>query len=178
MASNRTAGAAQVTVGLLWLAAMPAFLWFMVFMEGRAEPARPDSAAWRLWRALEELLIEPRWLAYTLSVAVWGASLLGAALVGVGARTLGGKARGQKWGTLVSVCGIAFCAVGFAFHWGLLMPAVNASQSSVIRRAPEDLNVVIPTALAAGLTSMIVAALVPLGGRRQIGMTGSLSAPV
>jgi len=76
MASNRTAGVTQITVGLLWFAVMPVFLRFMVFMEGRAEPARPDSAAWRLWRALEDLLIKPEWLANTLSVAVLGASLL------------------------------------------------------------------------------------------------------
>ena len=176
MASNRTVGVTQVIVGLLWLAAMPAFLWFMVFMEGRAEPARPD-AAWRLWRALEDLLIEPRWLGNTLSALVFGASLLGGALVPGGALTLRGKARGRRWGALVAVCGIAFCAIGFLFHWGLLMPAVNASQSPAVRRASEDLNVAIPAALAAGLVSMIVAALVPLGGRRQIGMTGGLSAP-
>jgi hypothetical protein len=177
MASKRTVGATQVTVGLFWFAVWPLLLWFMVFMEARAEPARPDSAAWRLWRALEDLLIEPRWLGNTLSALVLGASLLGGALVACGALTLGGKAGGQKWGTLAAVCGIAFCGIGSLFHWGLLMPVVNASQSPAVRRASEDLNLAIPAALAAGLISMLVAALVPLGGRRQIGMTGGLSAP-
>jgi hypothetical protein len=172
--NNRTVGAAQITIGLIWLAALPVFLWFMVFMEASGV-SRPDSAVWRLWRALETLLVEPRWLGTMLSILVLGASLIGIVLVAAGIGVLLEKAQGQKWGTLAAVCGIVLCGAGFLFHWALLMPMVNTSQNPEVRRASDDLNFVIPIVLAAGLASMIAAILVPLGSRLQGGRTGKLS---
>jgi hypothetical protein len=172
--NNRTVGAAQITIGLFWLAALPVFLGFMVLMETSSVP-QPDSATWRLWRALETLLVEPRWLGAMLSVLVLGASLIGIVLVTAGIGVFLEKAQGQKWGTLAAVCGIVFCGAGFLFHWALLVPVVNASQHPEVRRASDDLNLAIPVVLAAGLASMIAAILVPLGSRLQRGRTGKLS---
>jgi hypothetical protein len=64
MSNNRTTGVVFLVVGIGWLATLPAFQGWMVSMEGSAGPDRPDEAAWRMWRALEILLVEPRWLAY------------------------------------------------------------------------------------------------------------------
>jgi hypothetical protein len=98
MGNNRIAGVALLAVGLGWLAAWPAFLWWMVSMEASGGPDRPDEAAWRLWRALEILLVEPRWLAYTLAVLMLGASALGMALLALGIATLGGERPGAELG--------------------------------------------------------------------------------
>src|SRR5437899_1806774 len=121
MGNNRTAGVALLAVGIGWLAAWPAFLWWMVSMEASAGPDRPDETAWRLWRALEILLVEPKWLRYTLSVLILGALALGIALLAVGSATLGGNARAPKWAAVATVSGIIFCLIGFVFHWALLM---------------------------------------------------------
>jgi hypothetical protein len=91
---------------------LTAFLWWMVSMEGSAGPDRPDEAAWRMWRALEILLVEPRWLAYALSVLMLGAAALGTALLAVGMATLGGNARAPKWAAVAAVSGIIFCLIG------------------------------------------------------------------
>jgi hypothetical protein len=96
MSNNRAAGVAFLVVGIGWLATLPAFLWWMVSMEGSAGPDRPDEAAWRMWRALEILLVEPRWLAYALSVLMLGAAALGTALLAVGIATLGGNTRARN----------------------------------------------------------------------------------
>jgi hypothetical protein len=173
---NRTVGVTQVTVGLLWLAVMPAFLWFMVFMEANDTP-QPDSAGWRLWRALEVLLVEPKWLGIILSVLVMGVSLLGGVLVIVGIGTLLGDAQGQKWGTLVAACGIILCGIGFLFHRALLMPVVNASQNPDVQRAAEDLDRAGLIVLGAGLASMIVAGAVLFCARCRAGSAGNLPAP-
>jgi hypothetical protein len=165
MTNNRTVGVTQAAVGLLWLAVMPVFLCFMVFMETSSALARPDSAARRLWRALEILLVEPRWLGTMLSVLVLGASLIGGVLVAVGTGMLWGKAQGPKWGTRAAACGIIYCGLGSLFHWALLMPVVNASQNAEVLRASEDLNLTNPVTLGAGLLSMIGVILVPLVAR-------------
>jgi hypothetical protein len=178
MANNRTPGVVHLTVGILWLAVLPVFLWFMVSMEAGADPLRSDRPAYRLWRALEVLLVEPRWLGNTLSALLLAASVLGGALVGTGTGMLRGTAQDQKWPTLAAVSGILFCAIGFAFHWALLMPVVNASQNPEVLQASEDLNRAIPVALGAGLVSMIVATLVLLGARRQAGSPGNNPARV
>jgi hypothetical protein len=173
MGNNRTAGVALLAVGIVWLAAVPVFLWWMVSMEARAGPDRPDETAWRLWRALEILLVEPRWLAYTLAVLMLGASALGVALLAVGFATLGGHPRARKWAVVVTVSGIIFCLIGFVFHWALLMPTVNASEDREVVRASGDLNLAIPVALGAGFVTMIVAGLALLGGRRQVAPAGN-----
>jgi hypothetical protein len=172
--NNRIAGAALLAVGIGWLAAVPAFLWWMVSMEASAGPDRPGEAAWRLWRALEVLLVEPRWLAYTLSALMLGAAALGVALLAFGIATLGGNARAPRWAAVATVSGIGLCLVGFAFHWALLMPAVRASENPEVVRASGDLNRAIPVALGAGLVSLIVAGLFLLGGRRKVAPAGNL----
>ena len=169
MANNRTAGVALLAVDIGWFAAWPAFLWWMVSMEGRGGPDRPDEAAWRLWRALEILLVEPRWLANTLSVLMLAASALGIVLLAVGIATLGGNARAPKWAAVATVSGIILCLIGFVFHWALLMPAVNASENPEVVRASGDLNRAILVTLAAGLVSMVVVGLALLGARRPAG---------
>jgi hypothetical protein len=174
MGSNRTAGVALVAIGIAWIAAWPAFLWWMVSMEGRGGPDRPNEAAWRLWRALEILLVEPKWLAYTLSVLMLCAPAFGIALLAVGIATLGGKPPAPKWAAVTTVSGIGFCLIGLVFHWALLMPAVKASENLEVTRASEDLNLAIPVALGAGFVSMIVAGLFLLGGRRQVAPAGNL----
>jgi hypothetical protein len=181
MTNNRTVGVVQVAVGLFWLAVMPVFLWFMVFMEALGPSsalAQPDSAAGRLWRALEILLVEPRWLGTLLSALALGASLIGGILVAVGVGMLWGKAPGQNWGSRTAACGIGFCGLGFLFHWALLMPVVSASQNAEVLRASEDLNLAIPVTLGAGLLSMIGVILVPLVARRQRGTIGNRSTAV
>jgi hypothetical protein len=174
MPNNRTVGFVHLVVGLLWLAAMPVFLWFMVSMEGRAEPARPDSAAWRLWRATEALLIEPQWLAYLLSFLLFGTSVLGAAFVETGIGSLLGTAHARKWASTIAASGIVFCGIGFIFHWALFMPVVNASQNPAVLRASEDLNLALPIALGVGFVSTVVASLASLGARWQIISPGTV----
>ena len=98
MGNNRIAGVTLIALGTGWLAAWPAFLWWMVSMEGRGGSDRPDETAWRMWRALEILLVEPRWLASTLSVLMLGASALGMALLALGIATLGGERPGAEMG--------------------------------------------------------------------------------
>ena len=175
MGSNRTAGVAFLAVGIAWLVTWPAFGWWMVSMEASGRPARPSEAAWRLWRALEILLVEPKWLAYTLSILMLGAPILGMALLIVGIATLGGNAQAPRWAAAATVSGMIFCLLGLVFHWVLLMPVVNASGNSEVVRASGDLNVAIPVALGAGFVSMTVAGLALLAGRRQVAPPGSLS---
>jgi len=177
MANNRTAGVALLAVGIGWFAAWPAFLWWMVSMEGRGGPDRPDEAGWRLWRALEILLVEPRWLAYTLSVLLLAASALGVVLLAVGIATVGGNARAPRWAAVATVSGIILCLIGLGFHWALLMPAVSGAENPEVVRASRDLNRAIPVALGAGLVSMIVVGAVLLGGRRQVASAGNLPRP-
>jgi hypothetical protein len=174
MGNNRTAGVALLAVGIGWVVAWPAFLWWMVSMEASGGPDRPGEAAWRLWRALEILLVEPRWLALTLSVLMLGAPVLGIALLAVGIATLGGNARAPKWAAVATGSGMIFCLLGFVFHWALLMPAVNTSANLEVVRASGDLNLAIPVALGAGFVSMMVVGLALLGGRRQLAPAGSL----
>ena len=174
MGSNRTAGVALLAVGIGWVVVWPAFLWWMVSMEGRGGPDRPDEAAWRMWRALEILLVEPRWLARMLSVLILGAPALGMVLLAGGIATLGRNARAPKWAAVATASGIIFCLIGFVFHWALLMPVVNASENLEVARASEDLNLAIPVALGIGFVSMIVVGLVLLGGRRQVAPAGNL----
>jgi len=174
--NNRIVGVVQLAVGLIWLAVMPVFLCFMVFMEARDNP-RPDSAAWRLWRALEILLVEPRWLGWMLSALLLGASLFGAVLVPAGIGTLRGTAQCQKWGALAAGWGVAYCWIGFFLHWEFLMPVVNASQNPAVLAASEDLNRASLVALGAGVGSMLLASLLPLSARRQVGSAGNLPKP-
>src|SRR5262245_10801394 len=135
MGSNRTAGVALLAVGICWLAAWPAFMWWMVSMEAGGRPDRPSEAAWRLWRALEILLVEPKWLANTLAVLILGASVLGAALLAAGIATLRGNAGAPKWAAVAIMSGMLFCLLGFVIHWVLLMPAVRASENPEVVRA-------------------------------------------
>jgi hypothetical protein len=174
MGNNRTAGVALLAIGIGWLAAWPAFLWWMVSMEASGGPDRPDETAWRLWRALEILLVEPKWLANTLSVLMLAAPVLGSVLLAVGIATLRGNARAPKWAAAASVSGIIWCLIGFVFHWVLLMPAVTASDNVQVVRASGDLNLAIPVTLGAGFVSMIVVGFVLLGGRRQGTPAGNL----
>ena len=174
MGTTRAAGVALVAVGIGWLVVWPAFLWWMVSMEASGGPDRPGEAAWRLWRALEILLIEPKWLANSLSVLMLGAPVLGMALFAVGIATLGRNAQAPKWAAVAIVSGMTFCVLGFVFHWVLLMPAVNASENPEVVRASGDLNLAIPVVLGAGFVSMIVAGFALLAGRRQVGPAGSL----
>jgi hypothetical protein len=173
MGNNRIAGVTLIALGIGWLAAWPAFLWWMVSMEGRGGPDRPDEAAWRMWRALEILLVEPRWLARMLSVLILGAPALGMVLLAVANATLGRNARAPKWAVVATVSGMIFCLLGFVFHWALLMPAVNTSENLEVVRASADLNLAIPVALGAGFVSMIVAGLALLGRRRPVAPAGS-----
>ena len=168
MGNNRTAGVVLLAVGIGWLAAVPAFLWWMVSMEASAGPDRPDEAAWRLWRALEVLLVEPRWLGNTLSALLLGASALGVGPVVVGVATLRGNARAPKWAAAATASGIAYCGIGLAVHWALLMPVVNASENPAVVTASGDLNRAIPVTLGAGFVSLILAGLVLLGARCQV----------
>src|SRR5437016_4969839 len=94
--TNRRAGLVLVIAGMCWLAVFPALLLFLVSMEARADTGS-DEALWRLWRALETLLVEPTWLAYTLSFLMLGASLVGIALLEAGVPALIGKPRSPKW---------------------------------------------------------------------------------
>ena len=174
MGRNRTAGVALLAVGIGWLVTWPAFGWWMVSMEASGRPDRPGQAAWRLWRALEILLVEPKWLVYTLSILMLGAPILGMALLVIGIATLGGKAQAPKWAATAIASGMIFCLLGFVFHWVLLMPAVSASENPEVVRASGDLNLAIPVALGAGFVSMIVAGFALLAGRRQEAPAGSL----
>ena len=173
MGNNRIAGVTLIALGTGWLAAWPAFLWWMVSMEGRGGSDRPDETAWRMWRALEILLVEPRWLARILSVLILGAPALGMVLLAVGIATLGRNARAPKWAAVATVSGMIFCLLGFVFHWALLMPAVNTSENLEVVRGSADLNLAIPVALGAGFVSMSVAGLVLLGRRRPVAPAGS-----
>jgi hypothetical protein len=170
MTNNRIAGVALLIVGSCWVAAYPGFLWWMTSMEASTphSPGREDEAAWRLWRALEILLIEPRWLAIMLSCLTLGTWFLGFALVAVGFQTLRGNARAPKWAAAATAAGIAYCAIGFIFHWALLMPTVNASENPEVVRASGDLNLAIPVALGTGFVSVILAGLVLLSTRRRL----------
>jgi hypothetical protein len=144
-------------------------------METSAGPSgQGEGAAWRLWRALEILLVEPRWLANTLSFLTLGAFFLGLSLVIVGIHVLRGNIRASKWAAAAIAAGIAYCGIGFVVHWEFLMPTVNASENSEVVRASGDLNLAIPVALGAGLVSLIVVGLVLLGGRRQVAPAGNL----
>ena len=164
---NRLSGMVLLAVGICWLATLPALLLFMVSMEGSVD-AGSNGAAWRLWRALEVLFIEPRWLAYALTVLMWVAPLLGAILAEFGVATLVGKARAPKWVAAPIAAGIAFCGIGSAVHWLLLMPVVRASDNPAVARACDDLNLAIPAALGAGVISMIVAGATLLGPSYRI----------
>jgi hypothetical protein len=177
MIINRTAGVTLLAVGIAWFAAVPAFLWFMVSMEGRAGADRPDEPVWRLWQALEILLVEPKWLAYSLSVFMLGVSALGIALFAVGIVTLGGNAPSPKWAKAVPVAGVVFCGIGFVFHWALLMPAVRASERQAVVRASTDMELVVPVLLVVGLLSMLVACLAVVGTRSHEAPVGNLSTP-
>jgi hypothetical protein len=159
MGNNRTVGVALLAVGLGWFAAWPAFLGWMVSMEGSAGKDRPGEAAWRLWRALEILLVEPRWLASTLSVLILGAPALGAVVLAVATAMLRGHSRAPKWAAVATVSGMTFCLLAGVFHWAVLMPAVRASENREVVRASGDLNVAIPLVLGAGFVSMLVPAL-------------------
>jgi hypothetical protein len=167
MTKNRTAGGVLLIVGICWLAVMPGFLCFMVSMEASAGPDRPDEATWRLWRALEVLLVEPRWLGSTLSALIMGASALGTAFVIVGVGTLRGNPQAPKWAAAAIATGIVFCGIGLAVHWAILMPVVSVSENSEVVRASWDLNLAIPVALGGGFVSMVVAVFLLLGARRQ-----------
>jgi hypothetical protein len=173
MARNRAAVVALLAVGTCWLVVWPAFMRWMVFMEAVGGPDRPGEAAWRLWRALEILLVEPKWIANTLAVLIMGTSVLGAALLAVGIATLRGNARAPKWAAVATAAGVIFCLVGFVVHRLLLMPAVNASKNPEVVRASGDLALAIPVALAAGFVSLIVAGLALLAGQRPLAPAGS-----
>jgi hypothetical protein len=172
MTNNRLAGVVLLTVGICWLVVLPAFLWFMVSMEARTEPSGADGATWRLWRALEVLLVEPRWLATTLSVLLVSVAALGTALLGVGVATLGGNARAPKWAAAATVSGLVLCGIGLAVHRALLMPVVNASEKPEVVRAAGDLDLAMLVALGVGFASMIVVGLALLAARRQQPLAG------
>jgi hypothetical protein len=177
MGHNRTAGVALLFAGAGWVAVWPGFLWWMVSMEGRGGPDRPDEAAWRLWRALEILLVEPRLIANTLAVLILAASVLGFVLLAVGIAILSGNPRAPKWAAVAIVSGISYCLIGFVFHWALLMPTVSVAENREVVRASGDLNLAIPVALGAGLVSMIVVGAVLLGGWRQEALAENLDLP-
>jgi hypothetical protein len=172
---NRIMGATQTVIGLCWLVVFPLFLCFMVFMEGR-EADRPDSAVWRLWRALEILLVDPMWLGSLLSLLLLAASLLGGILLGVGLGVLRGTPQAQRWGIRAALGGIIYCGLGFLFHGALLMPVVRASQNPAVSGAAADLNRAGLVGLSAGLVSAVVASVIAFGARRPIGSAGNLPA--
>jgi hypothetical protein len=172
MFTNRTTGVTLLAIGIAWFAAVPAFLWVMVSMEGSAGPDRPDVAVWRLWQALEILMVEPRWLAYSLSLFMLGAAGLGIALFPVGIALLGGNSPAPKWATAAVAAGVGYCGIGFVFHWALLMPAVSASDNPAVVRAAAELRLVVPMVLTVGLVSMVVAGLVLLGTGSHEGPAG------
>jgi hypothetical protein len=167
MHNNCLAGLVLLTVGIGWLVAWPAFLWFMVSMEARLDTGS-DAIIWRLWRALEVLLVEPAWLANTLCALIAFALGLGIVLVTVGVGTLCGHTPTLRCAPAAILSGIALCAIGLTVHWLLLIPVVWTSVHPAVARAAGDLDLAIPAALGVGLVSMIVAGVVLFGSRRQI----------
>jgi hypothetical protein len=163
MSRNRTTGFTFLAVGIGWLAALPAFLWFMVWMESSAQQVGSGSTAWRIWRALEVVLVEPKWLAYTLSGLSVGVVAVGTALVIAGISLLKGKSWGPKWAVAATVAGIAFCGICIVLHWTILMPAINASARPELFAATGALEQVIHGVLGIGLISIIAAGLVFVG---------------
>jgi hypothetical protein len=163
MSSNRTTGITLLAVGLGWLVALPAFLWFMVSMEASIQAGGAHTPAGRIWQAMEILLVEPAWLAYTLSALLVAVGVVGTALLVAGIATLTGKTRGPIWAAAATVAGIVFCGICFVLHWTVLMPYVNASARPELFGAAADLEVVVLDIVGIGLISVIAAGLVFLG---------------
>lgn len=179
MMKNRTVGIVFLAVGAGWLATLLGFLVWMVYMESVAKASKsepPNEAAWRLWRALEILLVEPAWLANLLAIQLFCWLIIGIVLCCAGVSTLRGNAQGLRWAAIATASGVILALIGFAFHWALLMPAVNASENAEVARASGDLNQSIPAVLGVGFGSMVVVGIILLGARRQ-GSTAGTSPP-
>jgi hypothetical protein len=163
MPTKRSAGAVLLAIGLCWLAVLPSFLWFMVALEMRPDPGDSGGPAWRLWRALEALLVEPWWLACLLAVFLLGTLVVGMTLAVVGLDAFRGGAWSARWAERAVLIGVAFCSLGWVVHRALLMPVVLRSPRSEVLGAAEDFQWAVPIAVGTGLATLIAAGLALLG---------------